>query len=84
MSRTDMLCDAYCIDCQHLCVSAAADETSCNYILDTGHVRGCPPGEGCIRKKPAEPGQQTRHNNLHIGRRYRWVNGLYDPPGGET
>lgn len=24
----------------------------CNFIFIEGHMRGCPPGEGCIRKIP--------------------------------
>lgn len=42
--------DKYCKDCQY----RAADTRgihSCEYILVTGHRRGCPPGALCTKKE---------------------------------
>ena len=34
--------------------------TACNYSVLTGELRGCPPGEGCIRYKKATKGERQR------------------------
>lgn len=46
----------YCVGCDYACYSGI--EPICDYIGITGHMRGCPPGEGCTKKKVT--GQKRR------------------------
>lgn len=41
------VCDRYCNGCAY----QSREYGSCDYILITGHSRGCPPGQGCTRKE---------------------------------
>lgn len=41
------ICDKTCEKCIHYGVQTM----TCNYILHTGHRRGCPAGTGCTRRK---------------------------------
>ena len=43
--------DHPCAGCLHF-YGAYKDNRCCNYILDTGKKRPCPPGEGCTVKHP--------------------------------
>lgn len=45
--------DSTCRGCIHLvCLAGAGSQTkNCNYIIDTGHPRGCPPGKGCTKRE---------------------------------
>ena len=44
------VCDKTCRGCAYSGVTSTC--LSCNYILVTGHPRGCPAGEGCKRRTP--------------------------------
>lgn len=49
--------DAYCFDCIHIGnahVKGGIIKVCC-YSLNTGNLRGCPPGEGCTKKVVGEP-----------------------------
>lgn len=37
-------------------------EKACHYLLDEGHARGCPAGEGCTEYRKALPGEVVKHN----------------------
>lgn len=39
----------YPLDCKPGCVYRSGEEGGCNFILDTGKMRGCEPGKDCIR-----------------------------------
>ena len=44
--------DKTCRGCRHLLAYrgyGAESGMHCNYFVNTGHLRGCPAGKGCIR-----------------------------------
>lgn len=43
----------YCRGCEH--VGTLSGEHVCDYILDTGHRRGCPVGSGCDKHTKLKP-----------------------------
>lgn len=63
--KKNKVCDKTCIGCNHyrrlgsnggeLTLSTCC----CHYILDEGHMRGCPAGRGCNKKdtSPMERGK---------------------------
>lgn len=44
------LIDETCNDCIFRAGLSGSGSYCCNYILDTGHPRGCKPGKGCKRR----------------------------------
>lgn len=52
--------DGYCIGCRYLASLEGGHLYTCDYILDTGHRRGCETGINCIRRKelPANVSRQ--------------------------
>lgn len=54
MNSTDY---AYCRKCKYL--SRAGNEKICDYINQTHHVRGCPPGVGCTKRINGKKPKQT-------------------------
>ena len=52
------MCDAYCKGCGHY--RGGNGTYCCEYLLDVGHRRPCPPGEGCTEhtKHPEAPKRQ--------------------------
>lgn len=48
-ARTGWTMDDYCTGCVYQ--GRAGSRLICEYLLRTGHMRPCPPGEGCTAKK---------------------------------
>ena len=52
--------DKYCLGCKHYRNLYSGKQTvrrenyACHYILDIGHTRGCPFGEGCTHRTEKE------------------------------
>ena len=47
----------------------------CHYILVEGRRRGCPPGEGCTKKKPMDMELTQKENRATLNRFiYRHIN----------
>ena len=55
--------DKTCRGCKHLRTGSSTTSTSlytCNYFVDTGHLRGCPAGKGCIRHTGRQKGRKAK------------------------
>jgi hypothetical protein len=53
-----MSCPVYCKGCIYRTPPKQADNM-CEYSIITGKLRGCPAGEGCIRK---DTGEKKKHD----------------------
>lgn len=53
--------DKHCIGCRYYYGSY---DVMCNYILETGQRRPCPPGKGCTVRKPT---RKRRYRKLKEG-----------------
>lgn len=54
-----------CVKCDYLSTNGAANlltHTTCDYILDHKHIRGCPPYE-CVEKGIFKPRTTRRRKN---------------------
>lgn len=38
----------------------------CHYLLITGEMRGCKPGDGCIRRKPMDEAEAQRERRAML------------------
>jgi len=56
----------FCMRCKY--TGFCGPDRCCDYIMATGHMRGCPPGRGCIHY---EPGKKVKSitSQLYLGRR---------------
>lgn len=71
MRQKHGLCSDYCKGCGHL-TRGSGFGPICNYILDTGHMRPCPGGDGCTA--------HTRKTQERVRSRIEGVAIVKDPP----
>lgn len=48
---------------------------ACHYILDVGHSRGCPPGDGCTRRETAAQWHESKQGAVRLEEISRSSNG---------
>lgn len=57
------LCDSTCMKCKHIISYKGYGVSSgmhCNYLMDTGHPRGCPAGKGCTKREVRKGGRPKK------------------------
>lgn len=61
------LITAYCLNCLY-CRKLSPDKSgrACHYTYDTGKVRGCDPGDGCVCRVIATDEDRERQNMLTV------------------